>query len=93
MKEEHIILSLDGPHNNVLKLKPPLVFTTENVDRVVSVLDHILTELEQCETIQPPMISSKGKCGSSDSIIDSGLSDGSLDKSANSSSVEDVNSA
>lgn len=28
----HILISSDGPHENVLKLKPPMVFTKENAD-------------------------------------------------------------
>ncbi|XP_077288028.1 5-phosphohydroxy-L-lysine phospho-lyase [Arctopsyche grandis] len=47
MKEEHILISSDGPDNNVLKFKPPMVFSEENVDQVVSILDRILTEVEQ----------------------------------------------
>lgn len=47
MKEEHILISSDGPDNNVLKFKPPMVFSEANVDWLVSVLDRILTEVEQ----------------------------------------------
>ena len=46
MKEEKILVSSDGPDNNILKLKPPMVFTVENADRFVSVLDEVLDELE-----------------------------------------------
>lgn len=28
----HVLISSDGPNNNVLKLKPPMVFTKENAD-------------------------------------------------------------
>lgn len=28
----HILISSDGPHENVLKLKPPMVFTKENAE-------------------------------------------------------------
>ncbi|XP_019868208.1 alanine--glyoxylate aminotransferase 2-like [Aethina tumida] len=45
MKEEHILLSVDGPDCNVIKLKPPMVFSKENVDEVVSTLDRILKEV------------------------------------------------
>ncbi|KAK9524666.1 hypothetical protein VZT92_017037 [Zoarces viviparus] len=47
LKEQHILLSADGPHRNVLKFKPPMCFTTEDADLVVEKIDHILTELEQ----------------------------------------------
>jgi ethanolamine-phosphate phospho-lyase len=45
MKEEHILISADGPDCNVIKIKPPLVFTKENVDEVISALDRVLKEL------------------------------------------------
>src|SRR5436305_1530804 len=44
MRERGILLSTDGPFNNVLKIKPPLVFTEENADFRVSTLDEILGE-------------------------------------------------
>ncbi|CAH0553046.1 unnamed protein product [Brassicogethes aeneus] len=45
MKEEHILLSVDGPDCNVIKLKPPMVFSKENVEDVVTTLDRILKEV------------------------------------------------
>jgi len=47
LKEQGILLSIDGPLRNVLKIKPPMVFTKENVDFVVERLDIILNELNQ----------------------------------------------
>jgi 4-aminobutyrate aminotransferase-like enzyme/Ser/Thr protein kinase RdoA (MazF antagonist) len=44
MKEHGILVSIDGPLHNVLKLKPPIVITENDVDRVVRVLDKILAE-------------------------------------------------
>ena len=35
----------DGPYNNVLKIKPPLAFSKENVDRFVSMLDSIFEDM------------------------------------------------
>uniref|UniRef100_A0A8C6T4Y7 Ethanolamine-phosphate phospho-lyase n=1 Tax=Neogobius melanostomus TaxID=47308 RepID=A0A8C6T4Y7_9GOBI len=46
LKEQHILLSADGPHRNVLKFKPPMCFTKEDVDLVVEKIDNILTEIE-----------------------------------------------
>uniref|UniRef100_A0A667ZAD3 Ethanolamine-phosphate phospho-lyase n=1 Tax=Myripristis murdjan TaxID=586833 RepID=A0A667ZAD3_9TELE len=43
LKEQHILLSADGPHRNVLKFKPPLCFTKEDADLVVEKIDRILT--------------------------------------------------
>jgi 4-aminobutyrate aminotransferase-like enzyme len=42
MKEEGILVSVDGPLYNVLKIKPPLVFTEANADLYISTLDEIL---------------------------------------------------
>jgi len=44
MKEERILVSSDGPFQNVLKIKPPMVFNRENADFFVSKLDQILAE-------------------------------------------------
>jgi 4-aminobutyrate aminotransferase-like enzyme len=44
LKDLGFLISLDGPLNNVLKIKPPLVFTKENVDRFVAALDLVLHE-------------------------------------------------
>ncbi|XP_044011730.1 5-phosphohydroxy-L-lysine phospho-lyase [Aphidius gifuensis] len=46
MKEEKILISSDGPDNNILKLKPPMVFTIENADKFVKILDNVLQEFE-----------------------------------------------
>lgn len=53
MKEEHVLLSADGPDCNVLKLKPPMVFTKQNVDEFISTLDRILKELREREIEVP----------------------------------------
>jgi len=44
MRDHGILLSTDGPFHNVLKIKPPLVFTRHNADELVSALDKILDE-------------------------------------------------
>ena len=44
LRENRILLSTDGPDDNVLKIKPPLVFTVENADRLIGTLDRILNE-------------------------------------------------
>jgi len=49
MKEEFILVSSDGPDRNVLKLKPPLVFSHENADHFVQILDEVLTEMNDDE--------------------------------------------
>ncbi len=44
MKEHGILLSIDGPLHNVLKLKPPIVFDAANADFLVETLDKVLAE-------------------------------------------------
>lgn len=53
MKDERILLSSDGPDRNVIKLKPPMVFSMQNVDTVVNVLDQVLAELEDLDADMP----------------------------------------
>lgn len=46
MKDKaNIILSLDGPFNNVMKFKPPLVFNIVNAMFLVKTLDEVLAEI------------------------------------------------
>ncbi|MFW9810202.1 MAG: aminotransferase class III-fold pyridoxal phosphate-dependent enzyme [Candidatus Thorarchaeota archaeon] len=44
MKDLGVLVSLDGPYNNVLKIKPPLVFTRANADTFVNALATVLSE-------------------------------------------------
>jgi 4-aminobutyrate aminotransferase-like enzyme/Ser/Thr protein kinase RdoA (MazF antagonist) len=44
MRDKGILISTDGPLENVLKMKPPIVFSEKNADEVVDVLDKILQE-------------------------------------------------
>ncbi|MFC1876225.1 aminotransferase class III-fold pyridoxal phosphate-dependent enzyme [Thermodesulfobacteriota bacterium] len=44
LREYGILISTDGPLHNVLKLKPPMVFSAQNADDVVEVLGKILAE-------------------------------------------------
>ncbi len=56
MRDHGILLSTDGPLHNVLKLKPPMVFTEENANEVISVLEKILKEdcLQDSKQYQTP---------------------------------------
>lgn len=46
MKNVHkILVSSDGPDENVVKLKPPMVFTKENVDQFIIGFKESLTQL------------------------------------------------
>ena len=44
MRDRGILLSTDGPDHNVIKMKPPLVFSETDADLLVSNLDQILSE-------------------------------------------------
>ena len=35
MKDAGILISVDGPDHNVLKIKPPMVFSIENANELV----------------------------------------------------------
>jgi len=45
MKEIGILLSTDGPHDNVLKIKPPMVFSIENAQLVIDSLQKLFPKL------------------------------------------------
>ena len=40
------MLSTDGPHRNVMKFKPPMCFTKENVNLLCEKLEAVFTEIE-----------------------------------------------
>jgi len=44
MKDHGILMSTDGPDYNVLKIKPPIVFTKENAEELLFYLRKIFTE-------------------------------------------------
>jgi 4-aminobutyrate aminotransferase-like enzyme len=44
LSELGVLVSVDGPRRNVLKIKPPLVFSDANVSRFVETLDRVLGE-------------------------------------------------
>ncbi|MEP7371977.1 MAG: aminotransferase class III-fold pyridoxal phosphate-dependent enzyme [Chitinophagaceae bacterium] len=46
MKDRGFFISTDGPLHNVLKIKPPLVFTIENADELTKNLDEVLSEIQ-----------------------------------------------
>lgn len=46
LKDRGVIMYPNGRYNNVLKLKPPMVFQQTHVEIVVSQLDRVLSELE-----------------------------------------------
>ena len=47
IKDKGVLLSVDGPFNNVIKLKPPLVFNKENAKFLVNKLGQTLEEIKK----------------------------------------------
>lgn len=47
LRYQRVITSRDGPDGNVLKLKPPLVFSLANLDQLMTSLEEALTVAEQ----------------------------------------------
>ena len=45
MKSRGILLSTDGPHHNVIKIKPPMVLNINDIDMVLRILDDVITNL------------------------------------------------
>ncbi|MFL3027161.1 MAG: aminotransferase class III-fold pyridoxal phosphate-dependent enzyme [Candidatus Neomarinimicrobiota bacterium] len=42
MKDRGILVSTDGPNHNVIKIKPPMIFTKKNADQLLDTLDQLL---------------------------------------------------
>ncbi|GLQ52523.1 aminotransferase class III-fold pyridoxal phosphate-dependent enzyme [Dyella flava] len=45
MKARHVLLSTEGPDDNVLKIKPPIVFSQANAEQFLDTLDQVLTSV------------------------------------------------
>lgn len=44
MRDRGVLVSTDGPHNNVLKIKPPLCFSERDADLLVETMEAVLSE-------------------------------------------------
>jgi 4-aminobutyrate aminotransferase-like enzyme len=44
LRDSGILAGTDGPHHNVIKLRPPLIFSQADADLLVSTLHSILEE-------------------------------------------------
>jgi hypothetical protein len=44
LRERGILTGTDGPHHNVIKLRPPLTFSTADADLFLATLDDVLAE-------------------------------------------------
>ena len=45
MRERGVLLSTDGPHHNIIKIKPPMVLNEEDIDTTLRHLDKVLASL------------------------------------------------
>jgi len=45
MREKGILLGTDGPHHNVVKIRPPMPFDTDDADLLIEAMDRSLGEL------------------------------------------------
>ena len=43
LRENQVLVGIDGPHHNVLKIRPPVVFSESHVDILVARLDQALS--------------------------------------------------
>lgn len=48
MLTKNVLLSIDGPLKNVIKIKPPMVITKEDVLYTLNSLDQVLSEISTC---------------------------------------------
>ena len=51
-KQEKVLLSVDGPNENVIKFKPPMVFSLEDADHLVNILDRIFGEIDDSRQVR-----------------------------------------
>ena len=45
MRDRGVLLSTDGPHHNVIKIKPPMVLSEEDIDSTIKHLDETINTL------------------------------------------------
>ena len=45
MQHRNVLLSIDGPHKNVIKIKPPMVITKEDAWKTIKLLDEVMVKI------------------------------------------------
>jgi 4-aminobutyrate aminotransferase-like enzyme len=45
MREDGVLVSIEGVHGNILKIRPPLVFSQVNADQLIAALDRALESI------------------------------------------------
>ena len=46
--DHKILLKEDGVDQNVIKIKPPIIFTLDHAKKLLTAIDSVLTEIESC---------------------------------------------
>lgn len=57
---ERILMSIDGPHDNVLVMKPPMCFSRPDAERFISALDSVLATVEAAMPCRPRGVARSG---------------------------------
>ena len=52
MRSRFILLSATGPYGNVLKIRPPLVFSRANADQFLQTADAVFAEIQETSTLR-----------------------------------------
>ncbi|MDB4292475.1 aminotransferase class III-fold pyridoxal phosphate-dependent enzyme [Maribacter sp.] len=47
LRQKHILIGTDGPHDSVLKIKPPLSFTRDNCETLVAAIASVLEDIHK----------------------------------------------
>jgi 4-aminobutyrate aminotransferase-like enzyme len=47
LREKRVLISACGPGANILKIRPPLVFSRANADIFLNAMDEVLTDIAQ----------------------------------------------
>lgn len=70
-KARHVLVSSDGPYDNVIKMKPPMVFNRQNADEVVATLRWVRATCYCCcaaAAVAVLLVGAAGGCGSASNI-------------------------
>ena len=46
LRERRVLIGTDGPHDNVLKIRPPMTFDGDAADRLLATLDEALASAQ-----------------------------------------------
>ena len=58
MRDHRILMGSEGPHHNILKIRPPLTIEADDVEMLLTVLDEVLHEVTVLSDLKPPVLAS-----------------------------------